>query len=76
MLDNQPKHNATTLHAYADLDWATCVKTHHSFNGVCMHLAGGTVVYKTKFQPTEAGSSTEAEFMATYDTGKNNSVCP
>jgi hypothetical protein len=32
--------------------------------------AGGTIAYKTKFQPTVAGSTTEAEFMATYDTGK------
>ncbi len=24
MLDNHPEHDATRLHAYADLDWATC----------------------------------------------------
>jgi hypothetical protein len=35
-----------------------------------MWLAGGTIAYKTKFQPTVAGSSTEAEFMAAYDAGK------
>jgi hypothetical protein len=35
-----------------------------------MCLAGGTVAYKTKFQPTVAGSSTEADFMATYDARK------
>ncbi len=70
MLDNRQEHNATTLHAYADLDWATCVKTCHSFGSVCMCLAGGTIAYKTKFQPTVAGSPTEAEFMATYDAGK------
>jgi hypothetical protein len=35
-----------------------------------MRLAGGTIAYKTKFQPTLAGSSTEAEFMAAYDAGK------
>jgi hypothetical protein len=28
------------------------------------------VVYKTKFQPTVALSSTEAEFMATMDVGR------
>ena len=38
-----PDHNATTLHAYADSDWATCVKTRCSFGGVCMRLAGGTI---------------------------------
>jgi hypothetical protein len=70
MLDGRPVHDATTLHAYADSDWATCVKTWQSFGGVCMHLAGGTIAYKMKFQPTVAGSSTEAEFMAAYDAGK------
>ena len=69
LLDNRPVQDATTLHAYADSDWATCVKTRRSFGGVCMRLAGGTVAYKTKFQPTVAGSSTEAEFMAAYDAG-------
>ncbi len=56
--------------AYADLDWATCPKTRWSFGGACSRLAGGTIAYKYKFQPTVAGSSTEAEFMAAYDTGK------
>jgi len=41
-----------------------------SFSGICIRLAGGTIAYKYKFQPTVAGSSTEAEFMAAYDTGK------
>ncbi len=35
-----------------------------------MRLAGNTIAYKTKFQPTVAGLSTEAEFMAAYDAGK------
>ncbi len=58
------------LHAYADLDWATCVKTRRSFGATCIQLAGGTIAYKCKFQPTVAGFSTEAKFMAAYDTGK------
>jgi hypothetical protein len=70
MLDNHPEHDATMLQTYGDLDWATCIKTCGSFGGVCMHLAGGTIAYKTKFQPTVAGSSTEVEFMAAYDTRK------
>ena len=70
LLDNCLEHDATTLHVYADLDWATCVKTRRSFGGVCMRLAGGTIAYKTIFQPTVAGSSSEAEFMAAYDAGK------
>ncbi len=27
LLDNHPEHDATVLIAYADSDWATCVKT-------------------------------------------------
>ena len=70
LLDNRPNHDAITIYAYADSDWATCVKTRRSFGGAVIRLAGGTIAYKTKFQPTVAGSSTEAEFMAAYDTGK------
>jgi hypothetical protein len=70
LLENRPEYDANILHAYADSDWASCVKTRRSFGGSCIQLAGGTIAYKSKFQPTVAGSSTEAEFMAAYDTGK------
>jgi hypothetical protein len=46
------------------------VKTRCSFGGAVICLAGSTIAYKSKFQPTVAGSLTEAEFMAAYDTGK------
>ncbi len=68
--DNRPQFDANIAHAYSDSDWATCIKTCRSFSGICICLAGGTIAYKCKFQPTVAGSSTEAEFMAAYDTGK------
>ena len=71
MLNNSPGHDATALHAYVDLAWATCVQTHCSFGSVCMCIASGcAIAYRTKFQPTVASSSTEVEFMATYDAGK------
>jgi hypothetical protein len=70
ILNNQPKHDANTLHAYIDLAWATCGKTRHSFGDAVICIAGGTIAYKSKFQPTVAGSSTEAKFMAAFDTGK------
>jgi hypothetical protein len=31
LIDNQPQHNANIAHAFADLSWATCVKTQHLF---------------------------------------------
>jgi hypothetical protein len=61
---NCPEHDANILHAYTDLDWAKCMKTRRSFGGTVIRLAGGTIAYKCKFQPTLAGSSTKAEFMA------------
>jgi hypothetical protein len=70
LLDNRPQFDANVAHAYSDSDWASNVKTRCSLSGICIRLADGTVAYKCKFQPTVAGSSTEAEFMAAYDTGK------
>jgi hypothetical protein len=70
LLENQLQFNANIACAYSDSDWATCIKTCRSFSGMCICLAGGTIAYKCKFQPTIAGLSTEAECMATYDTGK------
>jgi hypothetical protein len=70
LLDNCPDHDATVAYAYADSDWATCVKTRRSFGGLCLRLAGRTVAYKAQFQPMVAGSSTEAEYMSAYYTGK------
>jgi hypothetical protein len=46
------------------------VKTRQSFSGICIQLAGGTIAYKTNFQPTVALSSTEVEFMAACDVGR------
>ena len=70
LLDDRPQFKASTVHAYAVLDWATCVRTRRSFGDTCIRLAGGTIAYKCKFHPMVAGSLTEAEFMAAYDTGK------
>jgi hypothetical protein len=64
LLDDQLDHNASIVVAYGNSDWATCVKTQRSFSGICIQLAGGTIAYKTKFQPTVALSTTEAKFMA------------
>jgi hypothetical protein len=69
LLDDCPDHDASIAVAYGDSDWATCVKTRRSFSGICVQLAGGTIAYKTKFQPTVALSSTEAKFMAACNVG-------
>jgi hypothetical protein len=36
LLDGHPHFNATMVHAYADSNWATCVKTHRSFGDICI----------------------------------------
>ena len=68
--NDRPTHPSTELHGYVDSDWATCPRTRRSLTGVCIRLAGGTIAYKTKLQPTIAQSSTEAEFMGASDFGK------
>jgi hypothetical protein len=68
--DNRPTHDPLVVHGFVDSDWATCPKTRRSMTGVCLRLAGGTIAYKTKLQPTVAQSSTEAEFMGASDFGK------
>jgi hypothetical protein len=70
ILDKRPDHDANVAYAYADSDWATCVKTCCSFGGSFLCLDGGTVAYKTQFQPTVASSSTEVEYMLVYYTDK------
>jgi hypothetical protein len=70
LLHSRPAHEASVAVAYGDLDWATCFKTRHSFSGICIQLAGGTIAYKTKFQPTVALSTTEAKFIAACDVGR------
>jgi hypothetical protein len=67
---NRPSHDPLVVHGFVDSDWATCPKTRRSLTGVCLRLAGGTIAYKTKLQPTIAQSSTEAEFMGASDFGK------
>lgn len=70
LMDGRPDHDGLSLHGYVDSDWATCPKTRRSMTGICVRLAGGTIAWKTKLQPTVAQSSTEAEFMGASDFGK------
>ena len=70
LLDGRPKDEPLTRAGWSDSEWASCPKTRRSFTGAVARLAGGTVGYKSKLQPTVAGSSTESEFMGAGDTGK------
>ena len=54
-----------------DASYSSDVTHRTSVTGIIGRLAGGTVAYKTKFQDIIALSSTEAEFIAACDAGKN-----
>ncbi len=69
LLDARPAHDTMTAVAYGDSDWASCIKTCCSFSGICIQLVGGSITYKTNFQPTVVLSSMEAEFMVACDVG-------
>ena len=59
------------LKAATDSDWGGDTKHRRSITGLVIKLAGGCIYYKSKFQPTIALSSTEAEFVAATDTAKS-----
>ena len=70
MLPDRPVHDPYVAHGYVDSDWAADPHTCRSFTRICLRLAGGTIAFKSRLQPTVAQSSTEAEFMAACDAGK------
>ena len=58
------------LMAYVDSDHASDASHRRSVSGFHVKLAGGTVLYKTKYQNIVAQSSTEVEFIAAAEAGK------
>jgi hypothetical protein len=58
------------MHGAVDSDWAGDTKHQKSVSGIILHITGGTILYKTKYQDTVALPTTEAEFNAACDAGK------
>ena len=56
--------SGVVLQGYADADWAGDRDTRRSTTGYVFMVAGGTVSWSSKLQPTVALSSAEAEYMA------------
>lgn len=54
-----------------DADWGGDSNHRKSISGIILRIAGGTVLYKSKFQDTIAMRSTEAEFTAACDAAKS-----
>ncbi len=65
------KSNVTDeLVGYTDSDWAGLKDGRRSTGGYAFLLSGGPVSHQSKQQATVALSSTEAEYMATTEAGK------
>lgn len=69
---NQERSNIAphTLISASDSDHATDSQHRKSVSGIVHHLAGGAVHYKTKYQDVIALSTSEAEFIAAAEAGK------
>src|SRR6202042_3370483 len=52
------------LVGHSDADWASDIETRRSITGYIFYLGSGPISWKSKFQPTIALSTTEAEYMA------------
>ena len=55
---------------FVDADWGQDKNSRKSVTGIAMMFAGCVIYYKTKYQPTVAHSTTEAEFTAACDAAK------
>ncbi len=64
----QTLHNI--MFGAVDSDYAGDTSHRRSVSGIVLRLAGGTILYKSKFQDIHALSSTEAEFTAAVEAGK------
>jgi len=58
------------IKAYTDSDWASDPHTRRSTAGFYTSLASGAVSWQSKLMRTVALSSTQAEYMAVSDTGR------
>lgn len=61
---------STELIAYSNADWANCVNTRRSTSGVVLLLNSGPVTWFSRKQGVVATSTTNAEYVAAHDAGK------
>lgn len=63
----------TALLGYVDSNWAACLDTRRSVTGVVFKLGGAAVLWHSRTQPTVAGSTCQAEYMA-YSEGARDAL--
>ena len=63
-------HQSNVMNTAVDSDYAGDNSHRRSVTGLSIQMAGGTILYKTRFQDTIAMSSTEEEFTAAAEAGK------
>ena len=59
-------------HCYTDADWANCPESRRSVSGFSFMLNGDTIAWMSKKQSTVARSSTEAEYQAADEGGRES----
>jgi hypothetical protein len=64
------KDTGTDLIGWTDSDWAQDLDSRRSVGGYVFDVAGGSVSWASKQQPTVALSTTEAEYMAVLNATK------
>ncbi len=69
-IHERQQHLHNILFGAVDSDYAGDTSHRRSVSGIVLRLAGGTILYKSKFQDIHALSSTEAEFTAAVEAGK------
>ena len=69
-IDTHMKMNESQLHASVNSEFASDTSNRKSVTGVVIMITGGAVLYKTAYQPTIVGSSTEVEFAAAASAAK------
>ena len=69
--DSKTTLDPSILAIQVDTSYAADTVHRKSVTGIIARLAGDVILYKTKFQDVVALSSTEAEFIAACDAGKN-----
>jgi hypothetical protein len=68
--DSKDSKEDPQLMGYCDADWGGDLDTRRSTTGYVFKIAGGSISWSSKRQPTVALSSTEAEYMAVCAAAK------